>query len=248
MKILVLSNSDTVGAMAAGPTWTERVRDTRPASDLPVTLTTMFFAPVGAGAASYVARKVVAGAADLVLVPIGTYAFTVGFVSKRVERLFGTRVAARYRRLERGFDQSTRGRGGVRSRLNGLARTFARRVIGTAPLATVSEVSNTYEQIFGSLARLEQALVVVVTYPPEGGLGRRHLDERRQCFKQLREAANRHHFAWVDGTEAVASLAPGEEAVTPDGFHLSPAGHRAMAEAVSREIDAASLRTPDRST
>ncbi len=235
MEVLVLSNSDTTGKMVAGTTWTARLAAAiaEETGEVP-SVREVPFAPVGGGAASYAAKKLIGADPDVAVVPIGTYAFSIGFVSKRIERLFGRRAADWYRRREYRFDNATRDAGTARRSLNHLARRVARRTVGVAPLATVDEVIATYLAVFGTLAAMEQTLVVAVIYPNVGGQKVRR--ERALCAMRLRAEAERLHFGWVDAEDAMTKLLPGEGGTTPDGIHMSEAGHRELGRAVGEAV------------
>lgn len=233
--MLVLSNSDTTGQMVAGTTWTARTAAAigEASGEIP-SVHEVPFAPVGGGAAAYAAKKLMGADPDIAIVPIGTYAFSIGFVSKRIERLFGRRAADWYRRREYRFDTATRDGGAARRGLNHLARRVARRAVGVAPLATVDEVIATYLAVFGTLAAMEQALVVAVIYPNVGGEKVRR--DRALCAMRLKAEAERLHFGWVDAEDAMTQLLPGEDGTTPDGIHMSEAGHRELGRAVALAV------------
>jgi len=246
VKVLVLGNSDSSGEMMQGSTWPALLREAIEAREAePVELEEARFSPLGRRGPGYALELVERSSPDLVILPVGTYAFTVGLVKTRLGQLFGPAVESRYSRAERWFDAKTRHRGPAGDRLNRLARRVGRTVIGTSPVSSVEAVTAAYRETFEWMAQAEAVQVVVVTYPPEPG-GRRVRRDRARCFEQLRPRATRLHFAWVDGEREVPPRWRGEKTITPDGFHLSAAGHRAMAAAIVAATS--SNVSPDRSS
>lgn len=228
MKVLVLGNSDTSGLFSGGKTWTAIVQERLAERlGLPVELRETRFSVLGDTAAAYAENKVREFDPDLVIFPVGTFPFTIGFVWKRVERLFGKRAGRWYKRIEDSFDAKTRAKGSFRDRLNRTARTAVRRTIGVQPLATQEETTEGFRRVVSALARVEDTQVVLVSY---GQRGQHHYVpggvERRQKFvSDVAAAANEHHFLFLDGSAAYEGIPREVATTTPDGFHQNQYGH-----------------------
>ena len=236
MRILVLGNSDTRGDFAAGATWPEVARASLSANGDDVVLHEERFSALTPTAAEYARRKVAEFEPDIVVVPLGTFAFSVGFTWVRVQRLFGQRIADRYRRAEEAFDTHTRPAGQAPGRLNNAARRITRRIIGARPLTTRDSLVESYRHLLQVLAQPEGLDVLLVAYPPEEGrlVKVRNLpEERERLLCEIQSIASRHHFRLLD-TAPVLAGAPGlDPLITPDGFHLRRGGHHLVGEAVA---------------
>jgi hypothetical protein len=238
VKILVLGNSDTAGRFSEGETWTGVARDAIAAgSDGGVSLTEIRFSALGADSPKYAERKVREIQPDLVILPLGTFAFTVGFVWVRVRRLVGARPAAWYKRLEDGFDRRTRKGGGLRRTANRWARKAVRATVGAEPLTSRAALTESYRQILRTMSRIEDVDVLLVAYPLERGpsvVKARTAGQRRQKFlAEMAEEAEAHHHAILHCDQVFDRTDDGAALITPDGFHLSTAGHRVLGEAVA---------------
>ncbi|MGH2608515.1 MAG: hypothetical protein ACRDHF_05445 [Tepidiformaceae bacterium] len=243
MKILVLGNSDTAGVFSGGKTWSAIVADgLAERRDEPVELHEIGFSVLGPTAAPYAERKVRELEPELVILPVGTFAFTIGFVWKRVERLFGKRAGRRYKRLEDRFDASTRGRGTLRDGINRAGRATVRRLLGTQPLGTQREVTDGYARVITALARFEDAQVVLVAHAARGKHHHRRgaLARRAVFLADVERAAQAHHFTWVNGDEAYADQAD-VDVKTRDGFHQNEMGHRLLGEHIVATMFAAQM-------
>jgi hypothetical protein len=242
MKLLVLGNSDTSAAFSGGRSWAELVREglERELSE-PIEYEHLVFGPFGRQSPALAEELVRDSEADVVILPLGDFAFTTGFVWKRVESLFGRRAGRSYRRREQQFDAATRGGRRMRTALNGLARRWARRLVGTQPLMSVEQASSCYEAVVRAIARVEQAHVVLVGYPTAGPPHEKpRLDRERERFHaRVREVAARHRYQWVAANDAVAHLPSATDVFTPDGFHMNQLGHQLLGAHVLREIVAA---------
>lgn len=245
MKILVLGNSDTAGTLAGARTWPQVASDLLSAQGVAVTeINEIRFSAVGERAAEFAERKVREFEPDLVILPIGTFAYTVGFVWVQVRERFGVRAATLYRRLEGGFERHTGSGGGgsrtsTRSAINRAGRRLVRAVIGTRPLTTQEELTGSYRQILRAIARIETVEVLVVNYPGETGpLAKKKLstpDRRLRFLADIRKEAEAHHYRMLIADEAFAAHPEGS-LITPDGFHVSAAGHRVLGEAAAAVI------------
>ncbi len=238
MKVLVLGNSDTAGLFSGGRLWTHIIRDGLAEQGGPVDWQEMNFLVVSRTASSAVEARVREFEPDLVLMPIGSFAWSVAFVSMRVRKLMGSRVSGLYRRAETGFDSRTRGKGVVRERANRLARAAVRRAIGASPFATAEQVTSAIRNVLNTLARIEATQVVVIGYPPESPtLLRGKLRERRLRFMaDIERATREHHFLWVSGDRALQESGVTEPIMSPDGFHFNARGHQVHGDYVLREI------------
>jgi hypothetical protein len=240
MRALVLGNSDTAGVFSGGETWTQIVRATLQESDPELVFTDVTFSPLGTQAPGVAAGLVRDHEADLVILPVGTFAFTTTFTALRVRRLLGRRAARLYKRAENRFDNSTRQRGAWRDRLNRTVRRTVRTVVGADPLASPEASAAAYRAVLDALARDERCDVLVVAYPPEAPkfFEGRPAAQRAGFLAEIERGVRDHHFRWVLGDDALRDLPPGVEILTRDGFHFNAEGHRrhaALVLAAARE-------------
>jgi hypothetical protein len=231
LKILLLGNSDTSGRFALGQTWPEIVAEGLAVRlGQPTDMRQVPFVVLNPGSAAYAEREVRAFEPDLVLLPVGTAMFTVGFVWKRVETLFGKRAARWFRRAEDRFDARTRDRGRRRGAANAAARKTLRRVIGTQTLSSQQQVTDGFRATIDTLARFEQAQVALIVTAPRGAHHHRPgAKERRRAFLHAVEAsATNHHFAWIETDRAYDGVTSDAEMKNQDGLHQTPAGHQML--------------------
>lgn len=231
MKILVFGNSDSSGQFVEGRTWTELAEAMLIERDMPdAAVNTVRFSAEAPSAVAYVEKKVTNVEPDAVVLPIGSFAFTAGFVWVRVGSLFGERAGRWYRRVEEGFDSRTRKGGRPRRMLNAAGRRVTRTIIGTKPLSTREAVTRSYLEVLRALSRHENLPVVIITYPGAGAHARsaKAIAARRLFFAELRAAADGYRYQWVDGPEVFASVAGPVHGA--DSLHFNEAGHARLAE------------------
>jgi hypothetical protein len=210
------------------------------------------FVPIGERAPDVLEAAAVEEAPDVVLLPLGEFAFWAETVELRVRQLFGKRAARWFKTAERRFDRATSGRRGVRGSARAGAKWVARRTIGVSALATPKQVTETYRESFTRLARLENTVVVVVAYPetPLPALQKPRLRDARAAFiRDLRREAEMRHFSWMSGDEVIAAqgLTP-TEAYAADHIHIGEAAHELFAEAILAQLAASGVaRTGARS-
>lgn len=238
MKILVFGNSDTRGAAVSGPTWPELVRRAVSERDgLPAEIVDRQFVPIGERAPDVAERAAREVQPDIILLPLGEFAFWAQTVQLRVRRIFGKRVASWFKNGERRFERATGRRGGIRRRVNRSAKWVARRVIGAEGLATPKQVTETYRETFARLARIENVEVVVVAYPvtPMPAMERGRLREARETFiAELRREAGARHFLWVSGDALIAAARTTPEmAYAADQVHIGEPSHALLADAIT---------------
>lgn len=232
MEVLVLGDSDSSGAFSDGVSWLQLLEGSLTGGE-PSAVRLVRFSPIPAGAAEFADGKVRELKPDVVIVLVGAYGFTFGFVELRVRRLLGQRAAKFSKRLESGFDARTKGRAGRPSRLNRLGRRIARAVIGTEPLTTREQLTANFKETFRTLARLEDTEVIAVTYP---GIGH-HANTgkvpqlRKAFFAELKEYAEAQHLTWVSLEGLFADL-PDWRTYAIDELHFNPFGHERVAEQV----------------
>ena len=239
MRVLALGNSDSSGAYISGPTWSqvariqleERLGEQVQFDDVPYSVT----APT---ALSYAEKKIAEAEPDVVVVTLGSYPFTAGFTWVRVRALFGERAGRWYRHLEERFEKETRERGLLRDRINRFARKVVPRVVGTQPMTTREQLTESYRDLFRVLSHNEGLGVVVVTYPGRGAHAktRKAIRERAIFFPEMEAVARSHRFAWVDGVKAFDESARGDVIHTGDGLHFNESGHEVLGGAVARAI------------
>lgn len=237
MDILVFGDSDSEGRRAGGTPWPELLRAALDETGGgPVTIHSLAFSPVPSNSAEYAEKKVRQLAPDTVILVVASFPFVAKFVWLRVERLFGKRAGAWYKRIEDSFDSGTRGKGGGRDSVNRLARRVAPKVVGRSAYSSRKAVSANYRETFRALSRLEDVGVVLFGYPgmSEAASGRTATKERKIFFAEMKAAAAEHRFAWIDGVE-IFSGHP-REAVMADAFHFNPVGHAIIAAAVTEAV------------
>lgn len=242
MEILVLGNSDTQGRFVDGPTWSAVLRDALAAAlNEPVSVTEIAFSAVSASGAAFAERKARELRPDVVVLPLGTFAFTVGFTWKRIERLFGKRIGARFRHAEEVFDRRTRESGDEPHRMNRVARKAIRRLVGTQPLISQAALTRNYAEIIGAIARVEDVDLVLVAYPPEQGghVSVRNIDRKRAAFlEDIRKEALPRHYTVLDSAPLFSRAPAGDDLITADGFHLQRRGHELLGSAVAAAVAA----------
>lgn len=234
VKVLLFSNSDADGAFTGGVGWGTLLSEP---GEPPLEVTSVGFFPASPSAATYAARKVKQEQPDAVIFPIGTYAFTIGYVEFRIQRLLGRRAAAWYKRMEMHFDRTTRAPGAAPGGLNGFARTLLRRTIGAEPAVSRAEATANVAATLDALSQFEDTTVIVATrYPGIGQNARQPTAKYRTLFlNEVTAMANAHRFPVVDIEQVLAGPGPLERHFLDD-VHLSPSGHRLLAAAIREAI------------
>lgn len=238
MNVLVLGNSDTAAIHSGARVWTRIVRDGLAERVGGVDWQDMTLLVTARTAPARIEARVRDFEPDLVIMPVGTYLWTVGFVAMRVRRLAGGRVSSAYKRLEEQFDAGTRRKGVARDRVNRAARAVAHRTIGATPIATQEQTTEATRVALSTLARLEQTHVAVVSYLPESPafLHGSLLERRKRFFLDIRKATEERHFTWISGDDALAESGFAGPIMAPDGFHFNAAGHEIHGAYVLRRI------------
>lgn len=234
MKLLVFANSDSGGNVIAGHPWPKQiVAAVEREASVAVVLIERGFSAVGGSAVGYAEAVVQKEQPDVVILPLTTYSFAVQFVAPRIRQLLGERAWSRYRAIESKFDRGTR-HNRLLQPMNRVGRKAARRLIGTAPLAAPTAVTQVYAETIRRLARMEDLHLIAMTYPRFGRdieAANRGIAARVGAFElEIRRVVNEHRFTWADGQEALDAAGVGDDAVAPDGFHLSDTAHRVYAE------------------
>lgn len=235
MRVLIFSNSDVVGSFNGGEGWgTMLAQDGLP--ELQVSMVGFF--PGAPTAAAYAAKKVAELEPDLVVLPVGGYGFTNGYVEFRVKRLFGGRTAARYKAVEQWFDRRTRNHGEPPRGFNAFARMVLRHTIGTEPPTSQEEITGHVRGTLDALARSEQTTTMLVTWYPS--LGRnaepKVLRNRRRFFKEISDRAKSHRFPVVAVDQILERHGRAEQFVIDD-VHFNTSGHRLIAASIREAID-----------
>ncbi len=126
--------------------------------------------PDGRDPAAYLERIFNDIQPDVVSIVPSPYDFAVARVENRVNELFGVRIGAAARWVEkRTTKPSTAGRQG---RLNRWSRRIAARFIGARPELTQEQVERTFEAVYRFLAQRESVAVVVRESPRPSSLVR----------------------------------------------------------------------------
>ncbi|MEX2080865.1 MAG: GDSL-type esterase/lipase family protein [Dehalococcoidia bacterium] len=244
MKVLVLGNSDTEGLAPGQPTWTRiAAQALGDAIGQPVDVQEVRFAVSTSTAAEFGARKVREAAPDLVIMPVGTFQFTVGFVWLRVRQLLGNRAGEWYRRLEVRLDSGTRGKGPIRDLLNRGGRKFARTVIGTRPICTSAELADYYTDALRALSQVEDIHVALVQYPgrsrfTQAGKVKR---ERDVFLAAVKAVAEDRRFLWIDSAQAFVEAVGDAHTSSRDGYHMNELGHRVLGQHVAARVAASGV-------
>lgn len=235
MRICVLSNSSSSGLGLRDPAaaWPRLLAAELGAEGDRCEVREVAFFPRGTKAVDFAMTRVLEDEPELLIVSVGSFICAVGTVSERVRQRWGDRAQRLFLRLERTFDSNTREHGRFVERLNGAGRWLTRRVIGTATLGTVEEVTETFTRLLDLVAQREQLRVIVFPDPYWPGAVVKENPGANRAFEQLRAAvraaAERHRFDWVD-VEPEFSQVPDRDAYYQiDHTHKSVAGHRAIA-------------------
>ncbi len=235
VRVLIFSNSDVVGSFIGGEGWGTMLARDDP-SALEVTMVPFF--PGAPTAAAYAAKKVTELEPDLVVLPVGGYGFTNGYVEFRVKRLFGSRAAAGYKAVERWFDGKTRTDGELPRGFNAFARNVLRHTIGTEPPTSQAEITGYVCRTLDALAQFEETTTLLVTWYP--GLGRnaepKRLRNRSRFFKEISDRATSHRFPVLAVDQVLERHGQAEQFVVDD-IHFNTAGHRLIASSVREAID-----------
>jgi hypothetical protein len=235
VRVLVFSNSDVVGSFIGGEGWGTMLAQSDP---LALQVTTAAFFPGAPTAAAYAAKRVAELKPELVVLPVGGYGFTNGYVEFRVKRLLGRRAAAGYKAVEQWFDRKTRTEGEAPRGLNAFARMVSRHTIGTEPQTSQAEITGYVCRTLDALAQFEHTTTILVTWYP--GLGRnaepKVLRNRRRFFKEISDRAKLHRFPVLAVDQMLEHHGRAEQFVIDD-IHFNTAGHRLIAAAIREAID-----------
>lgn len=240
MDILVLGDSDSAGAFNGGVSWPALVEAAcNLAGHGPLSIRSIPFSAVPASSAAYAARNVSELRPDLVIVPVGAFGFTFGFVELRVQRLFGDRAARWYKRLEARLDARTRGAATSPRGLNRLGRSLSRRLIGTEPLTTRAQLTANFGDLFRALARIEDVDVIAFSYPGIGDNAHTRDAPRLRAlfFADVKAAVESHHYSWVSLSNLFDAY-PDWHAYALDELHFNETGHRRIAEVLLTAVTA----------
>jgi len=240
MRILVLGNSDTRGEFAPGVTWPEQAAAlVSAATREEVSIDERRFSATRPDAPAFAATLVEEVRPDLVLLPLGTFAFTAGFTWVRVQRFFGVRVANWYRKGEAAMDSRTRNEQRLPNSMGRTLRGTMRRLVGTQPMTTSKGLATNYRDVLRALAQAEDCNVLVVAYPPERATSvtvRDAFEQRRMFLEDVAAEAALHRFHLVDSMAAYHDAPNSGELFTPDGFHSTAAGHQVLGAVVAAGI------------
>lgn len=242
MKILVLGTSDTSGRFAEGETWAAILAaGVEVRLGQPVELVEVPFTVLRPADARYAERKIEEHEPDVVMLSVGTAMFTVGFVSSRVEALFGQRAARRYRRWEERFDDRTRGRGRVADGLNAAARRVARTIIGTKTMSPEKDVTEGFRAVVDAIARHEHVQAVFVAAAPIGAHHHRPgaAERRRRFLSAVERAVRERHFTSIEAEDAYRGRLSESEIKPRDPLHQGTEGHRVLGEYLVEAVAAA---------
>ncbi len=237
MKILVLGDSDTSGRFSGGITWPELLEaNLNRAGHGSVSVSKVGLSVVGGSAHTYAEKKVREFDPDVVVLALGTFGFTAKMTWLRVQQLFGKRAGAWYRSAEENFDRRTRDSTGTISPLNGLARKAIRRALPGKTFSTREEVTERYREVFRSLGRFEDKQILVMRYPNTTVYPKRSKmpAERRRFVADMKAAAEKHHYEWIETESAFASA--DADGLKSDSVHFNSDGHVLLAQAMEAAI------------
>lgn len=195
--------------------------------------------PVGTRAVDYALARVEEGKPDLVILSLNAYPCVVPVVSASVRHRFGKRVERYYSRIERTIEQRLGDPNGGPGATRTFGQRWARRLLGTRPMATVEEVGRVYSEVLRRLARLEGVQVAVLAEGLFGEGVRRRVPSLGQQVEKLqgvvRPTADDHRFLWCD---AAPWLAPdgGDSYWNADDVHLSARGNARYAEMLASSL------------
>ena len=234
------SDSDDRFLPAGISPWPERTRAwLETTSGREFELKTRRFAPMGSKAVGYILGAIEAARPEIVVLPIGAYACTVGVVSESVRQRFGPRAQRIYSRAESAFQAQT-SEGRLRLAANRRARQAGRRLFGVRTLATVESVGDIYDEVLRGLARIETLQVVAVAD------ARFSLEVQERCpglhatfdklHARIRPVVEQHHFAWADLEAELSRAADRAVFHTADGVHTTAAFHDVYFQLLTRTL------------
>ena len=202
-------------------------------------LTAVPLAPMGAGAANYLMRKVEAAAPDILVLPLGAYVCTIGTVAESVRHRFGVRIGGAYGSAEGKLREATRS-GRVRRHARNLAQRAARRALGTRTLVSVDETTAIFSDVLHRLAQIESLQVLAVLdarfSEPMQRLnpGIHAVFERLEA--ELLPIVEAHRFGYMN-LEGALRAAPNRAVFyQDDGIHTTAAFHEVYFEALKQAL------------
>ena len=235
MKILVLGESDTSGSRTGGISWPGVLQERLEAAGELVAMDHATFIPTGERAPDIAAKRVAEHQPDLVLLPVGAWAFTTTFVWLRVQRLFGERAGRWFRDMEQAVDGATYEKGSLRGRLNRFLRAAAHRLIGAEAITTRAESTGVYVETINRLAREEALELIAVPYARRRAVYNdpRQARERQLFMDAVRATVEARHFLWLDPEEVVPGGSDAAVAIQSDDLHTTTVAAKATGELVA---------------
>jgi hypothetical protein len=243
VRILILGGSGTDGGMLADPmkSW-PALLGTRLAGvigdDVEVVSKAYFVHAPGMDA--YLRKILAEQQPDTVILAISPYAFSVGSVANRINRILGRRAGAASKRTFDAIDRRLHRSGpGWRPALNRRLHRVARTVIGQDGILTEAETRDRYIATFDALAR-EETVEVIAMGPVRqmGRLERIQPKSNRQIAafdSALREAAARRRFGWID-RQALVPTDRDPDSLLVDLIHAGELAHQLTADALVAEF------------
>ncbi|MGE3073253.1 MAG: SGNH/GDSL hydrolase family protein [Dehalococcoidia bacterium] len=256
MRLLILGESDSIGAALKDPSiaWGNRISREieEQVGQVPETTHVRFYS-WGSGTAEYLAKILEGGPFDAVVISTTKVGFTIYSADNRVRKVFGNRVGDAFKNTVKAVDRRTLRRQppGWKRSMNQAGHRLVRKVIGQAPVTSPEAVARGYIETFATLARLEDAHVVVVLAPalPSPAARRRpKLAAAVDHFRRaMREEAVRRRFAVVDPMPLMPAPTADRDRLFTDDVHKTPELHlllgRAVAQAVIEGLGAGNTRS-----
>ncbi len=237
-RLLVLGTSGTNGTGLHGADariWPETVRDALSDRLGPVELTLRRFYVHAGTPFEILERELAAANYDFIVLQCTSVAATQKTVANRVGKFLGKSAGAWTESRVRTFDRSTRRRGTVRSRVNIVGHTLARRVIGTSPTIAVAPLIARYLRAIDRVAMVETANIVVIGTGFASKQARENNPDvdaiKRNFDGTLSQAARQKHLHWVESA-AVTRESADPEATFVDPVHKGQEWHDGIAARV----------------
>jgi len=237
MHILTFGDSSATGEFSGGTSWPDLLQAKLEAAGRgPLKVTKARLSVVGGSAAEYAEKKVGETSPDVVIITLGTFAFTAPFTWLRVQQLFGKRAGAWFRAIEENFDKRTRDETGTISPLNKFARRVLVKVLPGKTFSTREQTTERYREVFRALARFEDTQVLIMRYPglTQYPKGSKMPAQRERFLADMKAAADTHRYAWIETKAAFGDA--DANAVHSDAVHLNTMGQLYLANALESAI------------
>lgn len=237
-RILIFGQSNTGGFQLAdaGTSWPSLLAAAWPGIfDSPVSVTVRTFFAHAPGSDEYIERELKKYEPDIVFLMLTTFSFTAQVMEPGIRHRFGDRAGDAFSRLVNRFDRATRHRGVAAQRLNRSTRKLATRIFPTSPVGSYEVAVEGTTRALGILARNESIQSMAIhgfVRLPVASSGRKStkavLVERFLDEMQATTARLRMEYLNLQNSPEAQS----DRWYFPDGLHITPEAHQAIAARV----------------